>query len=176
MNKDIKRETPGITIAGFVLGIFSFIPGFGLFLGILAVIFSAIGLSKVRKHNAGGKKRAIAGLILGIAGVLFTIGIYGLMFYFFFASRSGPFLDIRVEVSQQTLTQNAGLLELYKKKHGRYPDTLDDLEGQSYMAPPTDHFLNPLYYSVSRDGQEYNIRSLGPDGKFGTQDDIFPAE
>lgn len=68
MNDD--KKTPGISIAGFVLGVLSlFILPFVF--GLLAVIFSGIGLSK--DSSSYKKGLAIAGLILGILGVIYAL-------------------------------------------------------------------------------------------------------
>lgn len=57
----------GFGIAGFVLSFFSVYPP----LGVLAIVFSAIGMGKGRKYRG----LAIAGLIIGIIGLLIGIGI-----------------------------------------------------------------------------------------------------
>lgn len=63
----------GFALAGFICGILGFIFLFTLFfpfgMGLLAVIFSAIGLSTTSDGKAG-KGFAIAGLILGILTIL----------------------------------------------------------------------------------------------------------
>ena len=75
----------GAATAGLVFGIltlvFFWIPVFNIFttaiLGLLGLIFSIVGLAK---KNAGGKGKAIAGLILTILGVIATVGYYGLVY------------------------------------------------------------------------------------------------
>lgn len=74
--RQVTRQVPalrpnGLATAGLILGIFGFIlswlPYLGAFLALLALIFSICGLAKKR---AGGKGRAVAGLILAILGLL----------------------------------------------------------------------------------------------------------
>lgn len=74
----------GMAITGFVLGILS------LFLGPLAsipaIIFSAIGLNRI-KHNPNpreGRGLALAGLIIGIVYTALFLLIIGLIFAFSF--------------------------------------------------------------------------------------------
>ena len=72
---DIKSRNRGFAIASMVLGIFSILCCcsiyIGLITGILAVTFAII--SRVRMGYFDGM--AIAGLVLGIIGLVFTISI-----------------------------------------------------------------------------------------------------
>lgn len=65
-----EKKTPGISIAGFVLGICSllFAP---IITGALGIIFSAIGLGKDSTQYKKGL--AIAGLICGVLGLIFGL-------------------------------------------------------------------------------------------------------
>jgi hypothetical protein len=69
----------GMATTGGVLGIVGFVLGwipwigwfFGLVLGVLAIIFSAIGMARAGKlPDAAGRGLAIAGLVLGITIVV----------------------------------------------------------------------------------------------------------
>lgn len=59
----------GMGIAGLVLGIAGLF-FFGFILGILAIIFSSIGLQRANNGMATNKTMAIWGLILGIIGLV----------------------------------------------------------------------------------------------------------
>jgi hypothetical protein len=65
----------GMGTAALVLGILSFLCGW--ILGLLAIIFGAIGIARANRGEATNKGMAVAGLILGI---VFFSGwvIYGL--------------------------------------------------------------------------------------------------
>lgn len=71
-----QRERPysGLSIASLILGLFGtgffFIPGFGVLSSTLAVIFGLIGLSQVNRGIRRGAGMAIAGLVLGLIGLL----------------------------------------------------------------------------------------------------------
>jgi hypothetical protein len=60
----------GMGTAGLVLGIIglvlSWVPAWGLLLGVLAATFGAIGYSKARRGMATNSGSAIAGLVMGI--------------------------------------------------------------------------------------------------------------
>ena len=60
-------------IVGFVLGLIScFLDFFGI-VGIIAIVFSAIGLSQLSRTNQKGKVLAIIGLVLGIINVIYAV-------------------------------------------------------------------------------------------------------
>lgn len=68
-------------IAGFVLGFVSFLVFEGsLILGLLGIVFSAIALYQLIKHvgDQKGLGWAIAGLVMGITGVLVNLIVLGL--------------------------------------------------------------------------------------------------
>ncbi|MBC7958616.1 MAG: DUF4190 domain-containing protein [Vallitaleaceae bacterium] len=70
----IQPQKKGFGIASLVLGITSIVPGcccsyIGIVLGILAVVFAILFLN-ANKGQLVGKGMAMAGLILGIVGVL----------------------------------------------------------------------------------------------------------
>ncbi len=175
--KQSSKPKSGLAIASLILGLVSFIPLIGVLLGAIAITLGIIASLKIsNNHTLGGKNLAIAGTILGVLGICFTFLIYGSLFYFGFVAKDGPFANARIMASQQILTQNAGYLELYKKKHDKYPRSLEELGKDGYTAFPTDHYLKPLFYKVSEDGEAYELRSLGPDGTYNTADDIFPQK
>lgn len=170
--KQMSKQTSGLATASLVLGIVSFIPSIGLILGIIGLILGIIALNNIKEKYLRGRKIAIAGIILSIIGVLSTIIIYGSLFYFGFIAKTGPFAELRSKATEQILIQNAGYLELYKKKHGKYPVSLQELTKEEYPVFPLDHFMKPLVYKISTDGQIYKLKSIGPDGIDNTADDI----
>ncbi|MBV9822257.1 MAG: DUF4190 domain-containing protein [Actinobacteria bacterium] len=64
----------GMATAALVLGILALITSFtvfgGVLLGLLAIIFGVIGLRRANRGLALGRGRAIAGIILGVLGIL----------------------------------------------------------------------------------------------------------
>lgn len=176
-NATTIQSTPqpnsGLAIASLILGIVSFIPLVGVMLGIIAIVLGVIALVQIKKGILKGKGLAITGIILGIAGILFTVAVYGSLFYFGFVSKTGPFVEMRLKLMQQTMVQDAGLLELYKKKYGKYPESLKQLSDSGYQPYFDDAYLKPFYYKVSDEGKSYELRSIGQDGIYGTSDDII---
>jgi hypothetical protein len=61
------RPTNPLSIAGFVCGLFGLTPFWvGFLLCILAIVFSAIAMSKASRLGGIGRGFAIAGLVMGI--------------------------------------------------------------------------------------------------------------
>jgi uncharacterized membrane protein len=64
----------GMATAALVLGLLALITSFtvigGVLLGLLAIIFGVIGLRRANRGLALGRGRAIAGIILGVLGIL----------------------------------------------------------------------------------------------------------
>ena len=76
----------GLGMAALVCGIIavalSFIPGVNIFtwpLGVLAIVFGAVGWARANKGQATNKGQAIAGLVLGIASFFTFCLIYVLI-------------------------------------------------------------------------------------------------
>ncbi|MDV4149901.1 DUF4190 domain-containing protein [Clostridium sp. AL.422] len=77
-NNDLMNRndsTNAMTIVGFVLGLVSWFLNFWGIVGVLAIVFSAIGLSQISKTKQKGKVFAIVGLISGIINVLYAFFI-----------------------------------------------------------------------------------------------------
>jgi hypothetical protein len=72
-----KPRTDGMSIAAMVCGIVGvLIPGTGIILSILAIIFGGIGMGRTsRNSELKGKGMAITGLVLGIVGLLVTVAL-----------------------------------------------------------------------------------------------------
>ncbi len=73
-NVSTEQNNPYV-LTGFILGLISMfcINLFGV-VGLLALIFSSIGLSKINKTNQPGRWMAITGIVLGVIGLV--VGIY----------------------------------------------------------------------------------------------------
>lgn len=64
------RQSNVLAIISLITGILSCLPG----MSVLAVALGIAGLLKSNKPNVGGKGMAIAGLILGVVGLAWTVG------------------------------------------------------------------------------------------------------
>jgi hypothetical protein len=134
-----KPQTVGLAIATLVLGLIApFIPLVGALLGVIAIILGAVCLLQIRKTHEGGKNLAISGIILGGIGIISTILIYSMLFYWGFKAKTGPWAKMKPQLTQQILTSDFGAMELYKKKYGKYPPTLEDASKAGFQTNPMD--------------------------------------
>ena len=71
----LTNSNSGFAIVSLIFGLISTV-FYGLVVfQILAIIFGYIALKKIKKKEATGKKRAIAGIILGILYIVLTIAM-----------------------------------------------------------------------------------------------------
>jgi hypothetical protein len=70
-------QTNGPAVASLVIGIIGlitgFFPGFGLILGIIAIVLAVMGLRRASESNGNGRGMAVAGLVLGIIAAIFGL-------------------------------------------------------------------------------------------------------
>jgi len=157
----------------FVIGGLSFIPLIGVLFGVAAIVW---GLCTSR---VGARKL----IVLGGAGISFTVLLYGGLFYFGFVQRGGVYDELRTKLAQTTLNSLVQAVEFYRVQNGSYPDSLDQLRASLPMGSPVlvidpsdiriGDMPRPFFYQrVAAD--QYYPRSIGQDGKPLTADDILP--
>jgi hypothetical protein len=146
--------------AGWVFGGLSFIPLFGVLFGIVAIVIGAV-------------KKTRGQIYLGIAGILFSVLLYGGIFYFGFIATTGPFAALKVREVPQLIKTDAGQIALYKSQHGKLPEILSDLgkPSEKNLFFTADPWGTKFKYTKLGD-DHFELTSAGPDGKFGTSDDI----
>jgi len=174
VKKEKKSSTLGII--SIVLGVISFIPLIGFFIGFVA---GGLGIVDMKKNKS---KLGLIGLILGIVGILITVILYGSLFYFGFVQRGGVYDDLRATMVEETQLPNTiNAIESYKARFGSYPEKIEDLEKVStdpWIAIDQLQAANlkaedkTFYYETT--GDTYYLFSRGPDGVPFTDDDVFP--
>jgi hypothetical protein len=156
----------------YVIGGASFIPLIGIIFGVVAIIWGL--LRKVKSL-----------VLLGIGGILFSVILYGALFYFGFYHRGGVYDKLRSDMAVTMLNRTVKDLEYYKLQHGHYPAKLEALKAEnkddlSSIYDPTamqrkDSKSQYFYYELDSSGTFYFLRSVGPDGIPFTSDDILPT-
>jgi hypothetical protein len=161
----------------YVVGGISFIPLIGFPFGIVAIIW---GLVKWKK---GGK----ALTFIGLGGIVFTIALYGALFYFGFVQRGGVYDELRAELSKTNLTSLVQSIEFYKVQNGKYPEDLQTLQKSlpenslvfiqdpSKVTGITQEELPLYFYKVTNGGKNYYLLGTGQDNIPFTSDDIVPS-
>ena len=73
-----QGHSNGLGTAALVLGIIAVLTswfGLGALLGIAAIILGALGLGKVKRREASNRGSAIAGIVLGVLGLVLLAGL-----------------------------------------------------------------------------------------------------
>jgi hypothetical protein len=127
-------------------------------------------------------------VLAGVAGILFTIVLYGSLFYFGFIQRGGAYDKMRGQMAVSMLNGTVREIEFYKMTHGHYPTDLKEIASTDKQGMPVG--IDPLlafrigsksanntyfYYELNSEGTHYFLRSVGPDGIPFTSDDILPS-
>jgi len=158
--------------------------------GLIALVISAavvvlggLGLREIQNTKVRGTWFSVIGIILGSLGLIFSIFLM-ISAQITGVGNGGAFYEEKAAATNQALVNYVGLIEIYKKKHGSYPETLmkaleeNALLNSSMNADQisnlifTDFFGQPFFYKISDDSASYDVRSVGLDGEYGTDDDI----
>lgn len=149
----------------YLLGLLCLVPLVGAFVGLGLLLY---GLIKYKDKWLS---------IIGAFGILFTVGIYGSLFYY---SKNGDsFKEGFEELSQMQLNSLVKDIEFYNLEHGYYPDDIKLLLQEDKLA----HISDPLqslqkreniFYTYKKLGDKYTVYSRGQDGIPNTKDDLFP--
>lgn len=166
------EDRKAIGVGAFVVAGVSFVPLLGVLPGLIAVIWGLVSNRKGAKLVA----------LLGAAGIMVTIALYGSLFYFGFAQRGGVYDGLRTQLAGTQLNQLVPIVETYKLRHGAYPSTLDDLAKDIPANSAVSIFdasghdptkPRKFFYEPAGEGHYY-LRGVGEDGQPFTADDILP--
>lgn len=149
----------------YLVGLLGLIPLIGFFAGVVILI---LGITKYKSRGF---------IIIGIACMLFTVGLYSALFYIGFKSDFGKRQwAIHSQMGVNSLVKD---IEFYKLENGRYPDNLGQLSNGKNIVMVYDP-LQPInggessYYNYENQGSTYRLFSSGIDMIPNTVDDIFP--
>lgn len=173
----MEKEESKVSLVEYIFGFCSFIPLVGLLLGVISIVLGAL------KFKAGGWKL----VLLGIGGIIFTILLYGALFFFTFFGKNNMMSDMQKQMCQSNLRICVMDLEFYHQVHGEYPAKLEDLvdakrpwaAGMVNFYDQSGGFGNNwkpqlFYYERTADGTGYYLLGRGEDGKPFTDDDLLP--
>jgi phosphatidylglycerophosphate synthase len=175
----------GLPITSLVFGaaglLMLWIKPLGL-IALLGVYWAAKGL---RRHRAdasryGGRRTALAGLVLSVLMVGVTVGLMAAGI----PKAIRNYHARRFHTTVGHMENLSGLLREYRRQYGTYPRELLDLRLITAASLPTADFWEQefRYTSTSLVAAKkrwlaplsnYEIRSAGGDGLFGTPDDII---
>lgn len=180
MTNGSDRASNGLGIAGFICALLGVCSG-----GVLSPIGLILSLVALKDQPRGF---AIAGTVVGLIGLCGVLTpllavliiapalLVGLALtaggVAMIASLAGPEIATRIEMGMV-----AAEIRAYEEERGTFPLTLDDLgltgdrEGLR-----TDHWGEPYVYELTVDETNapigFELRSAGPDGVVGNEDDL----
>jgi general secretion pathway protein G len=113
--------------------------------------------------------------LIEIMLVVIIIGILAGMVVPSFVGRSR---EARIKAAQGDIATLGTQLNLFELDKGKYPNSLSELVSgdRKYIdatGVPKDPWGNEYVYKPAGDG--YTLKSCGPDGVEGTEDDVSPA-
>jgi hypothetical protein len=154
-----------ISKPSYALGLLCLIPLIGAIAGIVFII------------NGVFKYKDKWFVIIGCAGVLFTVALYGSLFY---STTTISFKKGFVPLTQQQLNSVLKGVEFYKIKNGTYPDSLEQINKDnsdiSIWEPLQFNRKSnkAIDFNYQKVGDHYYLFSSGIDGIPNTKDDIYP--
>jgi hypothetical protein len=143
------------------------IPLFGGFVGIGLM---ALGIFKYRDKKL---------ILIGVLAFLFTVAVYGSLFYYFAYSNKGG--EQLATTSQTFLNSLVKDIEFYKTINGAYPDSLEQLSKNNEMSFIHDPLLSRhpgikiTKFNYLKFEDKYTLFSSGLDRIANTADDIYPS-
>jgi len=143
----------------YFVGLFGIIPIIGAFVGASIVI---AGIFKYKN---------IGFTLIGIPGIVFTILIFSGIFTPETKKEDPSKLIPIVKVRLDAIIKD---IEYYKIEHGKYPDSLTQVNSYQIYDPVQSYTEKLKTFVYHLDGEKYLLFSSGFDGKEGTQDDIYP--
>ena len=186
----VKRFGPAMT-AVLLLAIAVSVPLIiTKWLGIILVIpiwraARAMRLARRDPEWYGGYKVATATLVLAIAAGVFSVVYVAKNIPQFLENRR----ERRIAATQAAMYHLANLLENYKRTYGSYPRNTQEIKKAMTESLPVDYWKKSIQYQSFTDAiaeatdpkfgrtgipfNNFELRSAGPDGKEGTDDDII---
>jgi len=150
----------------YLIGLLGILPLIG---GINGIIMVVQGLSKYKDTKY---------VIIGVAGILFTVSIYGFLFY---QSTFGTlFNESELQMTRSNLNDLVKKVEFYKLQNNHYPDSLQQVDDdQMTFMYETMHASfgshKAVLFNYKRIGNKYILFSSGFDGIPHTKDDVYPT-
>jgi hypothetical protein len=162
-----KRSWPLLVLAAG-----AFIPALGLFLGAAAVTWGLVS----------SRPRAMLAAAIGGAGGL--LNLVGGMLIVWRMQDNPTYAAANAVSASRDLARLVGALEEYRDANERYPGELavfTRLPLSLKLVNVNDNSVGAFkmprayQYQPASDGRSYTLFAVGPDGKPGTDDDVFPT-
>jgi hypothetical protein len=146
-------------------------------LGLIPLVGAIVGIGLVILGLVRYKDKKL--VLIGSAAILFTVIIYGSIFYYGAYSEAGG--KQVAGMSETLLNDLVKNVEFYKIKNGSYPDSLEQLTGNNDLTIINDPLLSrrpgakTIKFNYKKIGPKYTLFSSGLDRIANTSDDIYPT-
>lgn len=146
-------------------------------LGLIPLVGGVVGIGLILLGIFKYKDKKL--ILIGLMALSFTVATYGALYYFGEYSETGR--KGVAAVSLLWLNDLVKDLEVYKLKHGEYPDSLEQLRNKDELIPIYDPLHKSKVDNVARKfiykkiNSKYLLYSCGIDQIPHTKDDIFPT-
>ncbi|TWT32105.1 DUF4190 domain-containing protein [Blastopirellula retiformator] len=163
--KPLRPPVNALGIWGFFVSLFGLVFTLGA-ISPIGLILSLFAMFHPRRGFA------VAGMLIGIVGTALIAAIVGAA-----AIAADTYHHYAHEVPQieQTLAKLDDaiiVIETDRHEKGELPEGVD---GNKLVLPITDAWQQSLRYEPADSGEDYAVRSAGPDQKFDTADDLRMA-
>lgn len=145
-------------------------------LGLIPLVGAFVGIGLIGLGAFKYKDKKL--VLIGIAALLFTIFVYGGLFFYSEYSQTG--IALKKQLALDIMNNLVKDIEFYKLQHGDYPDSLKQVKATNRLALLNDPMssrmfgqVKDLHYQKSDTG--YILFSVGEDMKPNTRDDIYPS-
>lgn len=166
MQQHTTSESNGLGVAGFVVSLVGLVS-----CGLIAPIGAIMSAFAMKKEPKG---LAIAGLVIGIIGSLWIVGIVILVIVFGGLAALLAAAGIAFGEEFETISETRSIVpmvEAYRVANdGQLPADVTVLPGYLQQDSYLDTWDNP--YQIRPDGEGFTFFSVGQDGAAGTNDDI----
>ncbi len=148
----MAKKSPSHSKVAIFFGGMSFIPLLGIVFGVIAILIGAF-----RKDKTA--------IFLGVGGICFTVGLYS-----FLRNKLEDVEDPdKPKLTQLILNDSAMKIYGLKQVSGTFPGSLSEIEETAHVLN-MDAWGQQLQYNIN--GDTVVLKSAGPDGQFGTLDDM----
>ena len=121
-------------------------------------------------RNAHARRTRNAFTLLEVMIVLVIIGVLGGIVAL---NLVGAAEKAKIGSTQTSLKTIAGAMGLYYTTYNSYPDSMDTLSRHNMVTKLVDSWDRPIeLMAPSPDGFSFEVRSMGPDAQWDTEDDI----
>lgn len=146
-------------------------------LGLIPLVGAFVGIGLITLGIVRYKDKKL--IVIGCAAILFTVIIYGSLYYT--AEYSDLGRSQKADITQYYLNSLVKDIEFYKLQKGQYPDSLQQIKETSKSACIDDPlsqkgwFGKEKIFNYKKFNNGYIVFSCGKDMIDNTKDDIYPT-